>query len=181
MKYLLAFLALVSPVFADPVAGFYLAGDGIFMGTGTGWGTESDILRDLGLDVFVLDTLTEFPPSVSQPLDVVVKKRWGGLWAYHDGLILPDLLVVGVDDAWAAYCLRSAEWGPCPVNTVDITGNWSTDDLGGLKMVHLSVYQARQPMNKRCDIPEPNMLTLLMSAVIGMAIGFILQRLICGE
>jgi hypothetical protein len=169
MKYLAAFLLLVSATFAaEP--GFYYAGDGLFMGTGTGWGTEADILRDLGLDVFELDTLTEFPPSTSQPLDAIITDRWAGLWAYHDGTILPDLLIVGVDNAWAAYCLRGAEREPCPVGTVDITGNWSTDDLGGLRQTHLAVFQARKPMNETCAIPEPTTLILALVAIVSLGV-----------
>jgi hypothetical protein len=177
MKILLSITliaAMTTGARADPLPGFYDAGDGIFMGVGTGWGTEADILRDLGLDVFELDTLITIPPNTSQPLDAILTERWGGLWAYHDGTILPDLLIVGVDNAWAAYCLRSADREPCPVGTIDITGHWDTNDLGGQKQNHLAVFQARQPMNEVCEIPEPGRLGI---AVLVCVIIFLLYRM----
>jgi hypothetical protein len=154
MKYLLVFL-LITPAFAaEP--GFYKAGDGLFLGTGTGFGTEADLLRDLGLDVRELTTL-DMPGWYvwNATLSATVTDTWAGGWSYQNDPILPDILVVGVDNEWAAYCLRDWERDPCPIGTVEMIGNWSTDDLSGRRIDHLSIFQARGPMNKTCDVPEP--------------------------
>ena len=164
MKYLIAFLLLVSPVLAaEP--GFYRAYDGVFMGTGTGFGTEFDVFRD-GWYVY------------NATLSATVTGAWSGGWSYQNDPILPDLLVVGVDDAWAAYCLRDWEWNPCPVGTVEISGTWDTDDLGGRRVDHLSIFKARAPMVDRTCIqtPEPSCAILVIVGVVLIFGGLILMN-----
>jgi len=178
VKYLIAFLLLTSTAFAYPAdPGFYRVYDGLFMGTGTGDGTEEDIFRDVGLDVFELTTLEMPGWNVSNGLlSATVNDTWGGLWAYSDGMNLPDLLVVGVEDAWAAYCVRDWTWEDCPAGTVDITGSWSTDDLGGERVTYLSLFQARGPVNRSCDVPEPSALVMILILVVCVAIFIALAR-----
>ena len=99
-------------------------------------------------------------------LDATVTGMWSGGWAYSDGMNIPDLLVVGVDNAWAAYCVRDWTWEACPAGTVDFIGNWDTDDLGGDRIDHLSLLQAVRPMSGvTCTVPEPNTLLLVMLAL----------------
>lgn len=179
MKYLLAFLLLTSSAFAyDADPGFYRAYDGLFMGQGTGDGTETDIFRDIGLDVFELTRLDMPGWNVSNGiLSATVDDTWGGLWAYQDGMNLPDLLVVGVEDAWAAYCLRDWTWEPCPAGTVDITGNWSTEDLGDERVTYLSLFQGRAPMvDRSCNVPEPSALVMILVLLVCLAIFIALAR-----
>lgn len=174
MKYLLAFLLLVSPALAaDP--GLYHMGDGLFLGTGTGFGTADDILSTLGLPVEELATIPV--PWFQNPFEAIFSGgRNQGIWSYQNDPILPDLLVVGVDDAWAAYCLREWEWvDPCPVGTVESVGNWSTRDLNWADVDHLSLFQATVPLNNRCDIPEPGTLIL---AIVGVVMGLVLISVI---
>ena len=155
-------------VTADPAPpGFYRSGDGVFMGQGTGYGTPSDIMRDIGLNVFELTTLNMPGWHVSNGiLDATVTGMWSGGWAYSDGMNIPDLLVVGVDNAWAAYCVRDWTWEACPAGTVDFVGNWDTDDLGGDRIDHLSLLQAVRPMSGvTCTVPEPNTFLLVMLAL----------------
>jgi hypothetical protein len=176
MKYLLAFLLLVSPAFAaDP--GFYVAGDGVFMGTGTGFGTEADIFRDLGLDVFELSTL-DMPGWYvwNTTLSATVTDRWAGGFSYQNDPILPDLLVVGIDNAWAAYCLRGARQDPCPVGTAEMVGTWSTDDLGGGRIDHLSVFKARREVSTTCTIPEPTTLAVVIIAIVLILAAYLLSE-----
>ena len=177
MKYLIAFLLLVSPALAaDP--GFYRAGDGVFMGTGTGFGTEADILRDLQLDVVELTTL-DMPGwyVYNDTLSATVTGAWSGGWSYQNDPILPDLLVVGVDDAWAAYCLREWTWEYCPVGTVEISGEWDTEDLGGGRIDHLSIFKARAPMvDTTChQVPEPSTGVQVLMVVV-----FVGSLICCG-
>lgn len=163
-RYGLLLLLLTAPAMAaDP--GLYHLGDGLFLGTGTGFGTSDDILRDLGIPVEELTTITEIP-WFQNPFEAIYSGgRNQGIWSYQNDPILPDLLVVGVDDDWAAYCLREWEWvDPCPVGTVESVGNWSTVDLDWRDVDHLSLFQATIPLNNRCEVPEPETWKLLVIA-----------------
>ena len=165
-------ISTVRAVKADDILpGFYKAGDGLFMGTGTGFGTEEDIFRDLGLDVQELSTL-DMPGWYvwNNKLSATVTDRWAGGWSYQDDPNLPDLLVVGVDDAWAAYCLRGWTRDPCPVGTVEMIGNWSTDDLGGARIDHLSMFKARRVVSTTCTVPEPATVAMLLVGLVSIGL-----------
>ena len=152
MKYLIAFLLLVSPVLAaEP--GFYRAYDGVFMGTGTGFGTEFDVFRDVGLDVVELTTL-DMPGwyVYNATLSATVTGAWSGGWSYQND--------------------------PIPVGTVEISGTWDTDDLGGRRVDHLSIFKARAPMVDRTCIqtPEPSCAILVIVGVVLIFGGLILMN-----
>jgi len=148
--------------------------DPLFLGTGTGYGTPDDILRDLNLDVTQLSDLSMPGWYVyNNTLSAMVTGMWSGRWDYSDGLMVPDLLVVDVDDAWAAYCVRDWARDPCPVGTIDFVGTWDTDDLGGQRVTHLSLFKGVRDMPDRsCEVPEPAALIMVVAGL--MAIAFLL-------
>jgi hypothetical protein len=153
---LILLLAVTTQASADQFSG-------LFLGIGNGYGSEQDIFDTFGVHVQEMAVLTDFP-GVNEGLSTTLDRDFGGVWRYFDSnQPTLDMLLVGVDGQWAAYCFKDNPCGypskQCFLGTGVSMGTWSTDDLGGAPVDHLIAYKGA-PTGCVAHAPVPSSIVL---------------------